>query len=133
MPTETLDEREFELINIIGAQIATNQRDLSHHMDLSLGMINMLIRRLITKGYIRTKQLNQKKVEYLLTPKGFSEKTRKSIKYTIKTLNSITAIKDSMRTWLDQSDKMLLTNFRMYISNLTVKEIYAKEVGHVLD
>ena len=97
MPKDTLDEREFELINIVGAQIANNQRDLSRHMDLSLGTINMLIRRMITKGYIRTRQLNQKKVEYILTPKGFTEKTRKSIKYTVKTLNSITLIKERLK------------------------------------
>ena len=96
--TDPLNEREFELINIVGAQIATNQRDLSRHMDLSLGTINMLVRRLVTKGYIRIKQLNKKKVEYILTSKGFSEKTRKSIKYTLKTLSSISAIKDSMRS-----------------------------------
>ena len=60
MNQDTLNEREFELINIVGAQIANNQRDLSRHMDRSLGTINMLLRRLITKGYIRTRQLNQK-------------------------------------------------------------------------
>lgn len=93
MIQDALNEREFELINIVGAQIANNQRDLSRHMDLSLGTINMLLRRLITKGYIRTRQLNQKKVEYILTSKGFSEKTRKSIKYTLKTISSIGLIK----------------------------------------
>ena len=93
MIKDNLDEREFELINIVGAQITNNQRDLSRHLDLSLGTINMLLRRLITKGYIRTRQLNQKKVEYILTPKGFTEKTRKSIRYTLKTINSIGLIK----------------------------------------
>jgi DNA-binding MarR family transcriptional regulator len=93
MIQDTLNEREFELINIVGAQIANNQRDLSRHMDRSLGTINILLRRLITKGYIRTRQLNQKKVEYILTSKGFSEKTRKSIKYTLKTISSIGLIK----------------------------------------
>ncbi len=97
MIQDAINEREFELINIVGAQIATNQRALSRRMDLSLGTINILLRRLITKGYIRTKQLNQKKVEYLLTPKGFSEKTRKSIKYTLKTISSISVIKETMK------------------------------------
>jgi DNA-binding MarR family transcriptional regulator len=97
MAPETLNEREFELVNIVGAQIANNQRDLSRHMDLSLGTINMLIRRLITKGFIRTKQLDQRKVDYMLTSKGFTEKTRKSVNYTLKTLNSISAIKESMK------------------------------------
>lgn len=93
MPTEKLSEREFELVNIVAAQLPLNQRDLSRHMDLSLGAINMLIRRLVTKGHIRTRQLNKRKVEYILTPQGFAEKMRKSIKYTLKTINSIGLIK----------------------------------------
>ncbi len=91
-----MDEREFELINIIGGDLGSNQRDLSRQMNLSLGMTNMLIRRLITKGYIRIQQLNKKKVEYLLTPMGFSEKMSKSVRYTMKTIDSIGLIRQSI-------------------------------------
>ncbi len=91
-----MDEREFELINIIGGDLGSNQRDLSRKMNLSLGMTNMLIRRLITKGYIRIKQLNKTKVEYLLTAEGFSEKMRKSVRYTMKTIDSFGLIRQSM-------------------------------------
>jgi len=96
MPNHLLNEREFELVNIVGAKIGANQRDLSRHMNLSLGMTNMLLRRLVTKGYIRIKQLDRRKVEYLLTPKGFSEKMRKSVNYTLKTINSIGLIKKNL-------------------------------------
>lgn len=99
----TLDEREFELVNIVGAQLAANQRELSRQMNLSLGMTNMLLRRLVTKGYIRITQLNQKKVQYILTPKGFAEKMRKSIRYTIKTLDSIGLIKRNLYNLLHSS------------------------------
>jgi DNA-binding MarR family transcriptional regulator len=92
-----MDEREFELVNIIGAKLGSNQRDISRHMDLSLGMVNMLLRRLVSKGYIRINQLNQKKVEYILTSKGFSEKMRKSVKYTMKTISSIGLIKERLK------------------------------------
>lgn len=88
-----MDEREFELVNILGANLGANQRQLSHLMSLSLGQTNMLIRRLLSKGYIRITQLNQKKVSYLLTPKGIQEKVNKSIKYTLKTINSISLIR----------------------------------------
>ena len=86
MPNKLLDEREFELVNIIGAQLVANQRALSRQMRLSLGMTNMLLKRLVTKGYIRIKQLDRRKVEYILTPTGFTEKMRKSVRYTIKTI-----------------------------------------------
>lgn len=97
MPKEVLDEREFELINIIGADLGSNQRDLSRQMDLSLGMTNMLIRRLVNKGFIRISQLNKRKVKYLLTPTGFTEKMRKSMKYTLKTISSIGLIKNRVK------------------------------------
>lgn len=97
MPTEVLDEREFELINIIGADLGSNQRDLSRRLDLSLGMTNMLIRRMVSKGFIRISQLNKRKVKYILTPRGFSEKMRKSIKYTFKTVTSIGLIKERIK------------------------------------
>lgn len=93
MSKEVLDEREFELINIVGGEIGANQRRLSRLMDLSLGMTNMLIRRLIAKGFIRIEQLDKRKVQYILTPQGFAEKMRKSVKYTLKTINSIGLIK----------------------------------------
>jgi predicted transcriptional regulator len=90
---DPLNEREFELVNIVGADLAANQRELSRQMNLSFGMTNMLLRRLVTKGYIRIKQLDRRKVGYFLTPKGFAEKIRKSVKYTLKTISSMGLIK----------------------------------------
>jgi DNA-binding MarR family transcriptional regulator len=98
MSKDVLDEREFELINILGKGLASNQREISQHMNMSLGMVNMLLRRLISKGLIRIEQLNQKKVQYLLTPKGFAEKMQKSVKYTMNTIRSITLIREQLKT-----------------------------------
>jgi len=95
--SKNIDEREFELVNIIGQEIGANQRDLSRMMDLSLGMTNMLIHRLIAKGYILIHRLDKRKVRYMLTPKGFTEKMRKSVNYTLKTINSIGLIKDRIK------------------------------------
>jgi DNA-binding Lrp family transcriptional regulator len=97
MSADLLDEREFELINILGKGLATNQREISNHMNLSLGMVNLLLRRLAAKGFIRIEQLNSKKVQYLLTPKGFSEKVRKSMKYTMNTIHSISLIRHELK------------------------------------
>ncbi|OGX34811.1 MAG: hypothetical protein A3C36_01385 [Omnitrophica WOR_2 bacterium RIFCSPHIGHO2_02_FULL_52_10] len=114
MPPEILNEREFELINIIGAELGSNQRDISRHMNLSLGMINILVRRLIAKGYIRIEQLNKKKVQYLLTRKGFTEKMRKSVKYTMKTISSIGLIKNRVREILHDLHAKEVRNFYYY-------------------
>ncbi len=95
-PEDSLNEREFELINIVGGELGANQRDLSKQLDISLGMTNLLVRRLVAKGYIRIRQLNKKKTEYILTPKGFSEKYLKSVHYTLKTIRSIGLIRSQL-------------------------------------
>lgn len=115
-----MDEREFELVNILGKELGSNQRDLSQRMELSLGMINMLIRRLISKGYIRIEQLNKRNVKYILTPKGISEKMRQSVKYTLNTINSIGLIKDNVKDLLVQLHQQGRRKFYLYCqSDLT--------------
>ncbi len=96
-----LNEREFELINTIASEISLNQRDLSRKMDISLGMVNMIIRRLITKGYIRTSKMKAKRIGYMLTPKGISEKMNQSMRYTMRTIKSISMIKQQLKQLLN--------------------------------
>ncbi len=143
MTPEPLNEREFELINIIGKSLGSNQRDLSQHLNLSLGQTNMLIRRLVSKGYIRITQLNQKKMSYLLTPKGISEKFRKSIKYTVNTINSIGLIKSRLESLikdlyakgvrdfdiLGESDLVILVE--MVLENLHLPDVSVHKMNHI--
>ncbi len=143
MTPEPLDEREFELVNIIGQQLGSNQRDLSTQMNLSLGQTNMLIRRLVAKGYIRITQLNQKKVQYLLTPKGISEKFRKSIKYTINTINSIGLIKSRLEALIKDlyikgarnfdilGDSDLVILVEMVLKNLHLPDVTVQTMTHI--
>lgn len=112
-----MDEREFEILNILGKELGSNQRDLSQKTEFSLGMVNLLIRRLITKGYIRMEQLNKRNVQYILTPKGISEKMRQSIKYTLNTINSIGLIKGNVKELLNNLHKKGYRHFYIFSEN----------------
>ncbi len=78
-----LPENEFSLIQEITKNPSKTQREISRSLGLSLGMTNLLIKRLIKKGYVKVKQLNWNKTQYLLTFKGVMEKTRKSYAYAL--------------------------------------------------
>jgi len=60
-------------------------------------MVNLCLRRLIKKGYIKTHGLNKRKVKYLLTPKGFTEKMKKTYHYTQKTISELSRIKSNIQ------------------------------------
>jgi len=98
MNKTNLSENEFEIINVIADGYRTNQRALSDKVGLSLGMTNLLLRRLVVKGYIRARQLNRKKIEYLLTPRGIAQKTQRGFHYVLKTIESFHIIREEIRS-----------------------------------
>jgi len=98
-----IDEREFEMINILASDANSTQRDIAARMEMSLGMVNILLKRLVTKGYLRAQQLDGKKIRYSLTPSGIGEKARKSYRYTIKTIASLKTIRSGLRQVLQDS------------------------------
>lgn len=99
-PSAALAEKEFLLIQEISRKPTSTQRDLSQNLGLSLGMTNLLIRRLARKGIIKITQLDWKRTQYLLTLKGAVEKTRKAYSYTRYTLRIFRQIQDNIATAL---------------------------------
>jgi len=91
-----INEKELKVIDEISRETSLTQRDLSRRTSLSLGAVNLIIRRLVRQGLVKTKNLNPKKVEYFLTPKGFSEKASKTYNYVLKTINLVSVVKDEI-------------------------------------
>ena len=95
--TIDINENEWRLLQAVESGEASSQRKLAGHLDISLGMVNLCLRRLIKKGYIKTHGLNKRKVKYLLTPKGFTEKMCKTYHYTQKTISELSRIKSNIQ------------------------------------
>lgn len=92
-----LAEKEFSLIRELSRNPVRTQRELSTEVGLSLGMTNLLLRRLAAKGYVKTAQLTWNKVQYILTPKGMLEKARKSFNYSAWALRHLKGVVGRIR------------------------------------
>ncbi|MCD6422909.1 MAG: winged helix-turn-helix transcriptional regulator, partial [Elusimicrobia bacterium] len=93
-------EREYKFLEILSAEKEISQRKLAKTLGISLGMTNLILKNLIKKGYVKIKGLNRKKVRYLLTPRGFSEKARKSYNYTVKTIREFSRYVENLRNFI---------------------------------
>lgn len=91
-----VSEKELKIIEEISKRSDLTQRELSARTKLSLGAVNIILKRLIKRGMVKTKTLTPKKVEYLLTPKGFSEKAKKSYCYLFKTINLVKFVREEI-------------------------------------
>lgn len=93
MNTHLITEEEFRIIREIKTDKNLTQRKISQKTGISLGMVNLILKRLTKKGYIKVRRLNRRNLQYLLTPKGFTKITTRSYHYLLRTINSVRKIK----------------------------------------
>ncbi|RLE13466.1 MarR family transcriptional regulator [Candidatus Aerophobetes bacterium] len=98
MDGKEITDRELKIIEEIAKNRGITQRELSRKAGISLGMVNISLKRLIRKGYVKVKGMNKRSLEYILTPKGFSEKAKKSYRYFLNTLDSLKKMKEKIQS-----------------------------------
>ena len=78
---DKIDVRTLKFLKEIDNDHTPSQRDLSRKLDVSLGLVNSFVRRLVHKGYLKITTVPKNRVKYILTPKGAAEKTRLTYQY----------------------------------------------------
>jgi hypothetical protein len=74
-----------------------SQRSLARELGIALGLSNLLIRRMIRKGWIRLVRIHPNRVRYLITPAGIAEKARMSQAYFAGSLKFYIETRDRIR------------------------------------
>ncbi len=80
------DEKDRRILQAIASSEQITQRALSRDLGVALGLTNLLIRRLVGKGYVRVAGLGTRHMRYLITAAGWEalgRATRASLENTI--------------------------------------------------
>ena len=85
--------RTLTLFNTVESRPEINQRQLARELNVSLGLTNTYFQRVLKKGWIRAQQVKPRRWLYFLTPKGALGKSRLSLSYLHRTLNSFRELK----------------------------------------
>ncbi len=67
---------DLEILSHLAQNPDITQADLATQLGIAVGSVNWYIKRMINKGYIKVTQMERRRLRYLLTPKGISEKAR---------------------------------------------------------
>jgi DNA-binding MarR family transcriptional regulator len=81
----------------IEADHAVSQRHLSHRLGIALGLTNLLLRRIIAKGWVKVVHIQPNRVRYLLTPAGIAAKARLTREYLEGTIQFYTDARERVR------------------------------------
>ena len=85
-----MDKEDLHILRLMGEierDGSSSQRELSRRLDLSLGLVNTFLKRLVTKGYFKVKTMPRNRVKYFLTPKGLARKSKLTVEYLRYSVN----------------------------------------------
>ena len=98
------DDRELLMLEHIANDPDINQATLAEKLDVAVGTVNWHIKRLISKGYVKAKRAQRKKLRYIITPEGIALRAKLTVHY----------IENQMRLYREtrQNVKKILTDIR---------------------
>lgn len=81
MPRGTKSDADLDLLSVIEEGEVVSQVAVSKRIGVAVGLINALLKRAVSKGYVKVRQVPRKRFAYYLTPQGFAEKSRLVAEY----------------------------------------------------
>ncbi len=72
---------EYEILSHLEKNKDTSQRQIAIKTGLSVGTVNLLLKKMVRKGLVKLEKVNGRTLRYILTPGGMVEKTRLAYQY----------------------------------------------------
>lgn len=133
--------KEFSILSYIEQNSDATQRELSEHVGVSLGMINILLKRLVKKGLVKIERLQPNSVKYFLTPQGIASKLERTYGYIVRTYRELISLQQQLYREIEQNMKLYKQkNFCLYgpddemytiIAGLQESNLVSKALQHI--
>jgi DNA-binding MarR family transcriptional regulator len=81
METSPDTGREMAILEHIEHDPDVTQASLATQLGVAVGTVNWHLKRLISKGYVKIKRAERKKLRYIITPEGIALRTRLTVDY----------------------------------------------------
>ena len=132
--------RNMHLLDELSRSPDASQREISKRIGAALGLTNLMLRRLVKKGYIKIIGTQRNRLRYLITPQGILEKSRLTYQFIEYSLQLYGRVRQSLRDQLaavakEGHSRILLcgTGELAEIAFLTIHEMKLELVGIVED
>ena len=89
---------ELDILKIVAQNPVTSQRKIAEQTGISLGQVNFLLKKFAKIGLIKIEAQTSQSLRYNLTPKGFAEKTEKSLQYMKASYSVVAALSSKIKS-----------------------------------
>ena len=102
MDTQPDTARELILLEEIEHDPDVSQATLASQLGVAVGTVNWHIKRFISKGYIKVKRAQRRKLRYIITPEGIAFRARLTINYIEQSMHLYRRIRKRVRDLLNE-------------------------------
>ena len=90
-------EKEIDILETISrGRRRISQRDLARVIGLSLGMTNSILKRLVQKGWLQIRKVNNRNIQYVISAQGMERIARRSYRYLRRTIKHVVHYKEAI-------------------------------------
>lgn len=95
------EQDQFEVLRKIKQDPVFSQRELAEELGFSLGKLNYCLKALQKKGLVKLKNFQRKKnkisyLQYVITPKGITERTKLTINFMRRKMKEYDELKKEL-------------------------------------
>jgi DNA-binding MarR family transcriptional regulator len=90
-PSESM--RDLQFLEELEKTPHLSQRELSSRFGIALGVTNACLKRMLRRGLIRLQKVPPRRIGYYLTPMGFAEKARLTMKFISYNIHHYSSLK----------------------------------------
>jgi DNA-binding MarR family transcriptional regulator len=87
MERTTQNSHDMTLLEQIEIDPDISQASLAQQLGVAVGTVNWHLKRLVSKGYVKVKRAQRKKLRYIITPEGIALRARLTVEYVERSLN----------------------------------------------
>jgi DNA-binding MarR family transcriptional regulator len=94
--------RDLSLLDNIERDPDVTQADLATQLGVAVGTVNWHLKRLISKGYVKVKHAERRKLLYIITPEGLAIRARLTVDYVEQQFNLYRRIRLKVKEYVEQ-------------------------------
>ena len=104
---------ELALLENIERDPDITQASLALQLGVAVGTVNWHLKRLITKGYVKIKRAERKRLRYIITPDGIALRARLTVDYIEQQLLLYRRLRERVKEHLDEVHKAGYNSVRL--------------------
>src|SRR5512133_2203612 len=105
MESSNEELRELTLLENIENDPDVNQSTLATQLGVAVGTVNWHLKRLISKGYVKVKRAERRKLLYIITPEGLAMRARLTVDYVEQQFNLYRRVRQKVKECTGQLKK----------------------------